>query len=74
MMKIDELLACFDNGGSFGDDPEIVSYMRIYIQENRRLLFEKLHETYRISIRLTEVIYYRKKWKGPDSNRHHGFC
>ena len=40
MMKIDELLACFDNGGSFGDDPEIVSSMRIYIQENRRLLFE----------------------------------
>ena len=40
MMKIDELLAYFDNGGSFGDDPEIVSSMRIYIQENRRLLFE----------------------------------
>ena len=40
MMKIDDLLACFDNGGSFGDDPEIVSSMRIYIQENRRLLFE----------------------------------
>ena len=39
-MKIDELLAYFDNGGSFGDDPEIVSSMRIYIQENRRLLFE----------------------------------
>ena len=30
MMKIDELLAYFDNGGSFGDDPEIVSSMRIY--------------------------------------------
>lgn len=40
MMKIDELLAYFDNGGSFGDDPEIVSSMRKYIQENRRLLFE----------------------------------
>ena len=40
MMKIDELLAYFDNGGSFGDDPEIVSSMRNYIQENRRLLFE----------------------------------
>ena len=40
MMKIDELLAYFDNGGSFGDDPEIVSSMRTYIQENRRLLFE----------------------------------
>ena len=40
MMKIDELLAWFDNGGSFGDDPEIVSSMRTYIQENRRLLYE----------------------------------
>lgn len=39
-MKIDELLAYFDNGGSFGDDPEIVSSMRKYIQENRRLQFE----------------------------------
>ena len=33
MMKIDELLAYFDNGGSFGDDPEIVSSMRKYIQD-----------------------------------------
>ena len=40
MMKIDELLAYFDNSGTFGDDPEIVSSMRTYIQENRRLLFE----------------------------------
>ena len=40
MMKIDELLAYFDNGGSFGDDPEIVLSMRAYIQETRRLLFE----------------------------------
>ena len=32
-MKIDELLAYFDNGGSFGDDPEIVSSMRKYIQD-----------------------------------------
>ena len=40
MFKIDELLAYFDNGGSFGDDPEIISSMRTYIQENRRLLFE----------------------------------
>ena len=40
MMKIDDLLACFDNGGSFGDDPGIISSMRTYIQENRRLLFE----------------------------------
>ena len=40
MMKLEELLACFDNGEAFGDDPEIVSSMRTYIQENRRLLFE----------------------------------
>ena len=40
MMKLDELLACFDYGEPFGDDPEIVSSMRTYIQENRRLLFE----------------------------------
>lgn len=40
MMKIDELLEYFDNGGKFGDDPEIVSSMRAYIKENRRLLFE----------------------------------
>ena len=40
MMKLDELLAYFDNGGVFGDDPEIVASMRAYIQENRRLLFE----------------------------------
>lgn len=39
-MKIDELLEYFDNGGKFGDDPEIVSSMRAYIKENRRLLFE----------------------------------
>lgn len=39
-MKIDELLAYFDNGGVFGDDPAIVASMRSYIQENRRLLFE----------------------------------
>lgn len=40
MMKLEELLAFFDHGGSFGDDPEILSAMRAYIQENRRLLFE----------------------------------
>ena len=40
MMKIDELLAYFDSGRMFGDDPEIVSSMRAYIQENRRLLYE----------------------------------
>lgn len=47
MMQLNELLAYFDNGGSFGEDPEIVLSMRAYIQENRRLLFEmnnKWHE------------------------------
>ena len=28
MMQIDELLAWFDNGGSFGDDPEVLASMR----------------------------------------------
>ena len=40
MMELKELLAWFDQGGSFGDDPEIVACMRRYIQANRRLLFE----------------------------------
>ena len=40
MMTIEELLAYFDNGGLIGDDFEVVSSMRFYIQENRRLLFE----------------------------------
>ncbi len=40
MMELKELLSWFDQGGSFGDDPEIVACMRRYIQENRRLLFE----------------------------------
>ena len=43
-MKIDELLAYFDNGGLIGNDPEIVSSMRTYIQENRRLLFKMNNE------------------------------
>ncbi len=40
MMQIDELLAWFDNGGSFGDDPEVLAAMRACIQDTRRLLFE----------------------------------
>ena len=39
-MELQELLQHFDNGGSFGDDPEIVLSMRKHIQENRRLLYE----------------------------------
>ena len=39
-MELKELLQHFDNGGSFGDDPEILLTMRKYIQETRRLLYE----------------------------------
>ena len=39
-MEISELLAWFDRGGSFGEDPEVVACMRACIHENRRLLFE----------------------------------
>ncbi len=39
MMQLNELLAYFDNGGSFGEDPEIGFSIRAYIQENRRLPF-----------------------------------
>ncbi len=40
MVERKDLLAWFDQGGPFGDDPEIVACMRGYIQENRHLLFE----------------------------------
>ena len=43
-MTIEELLDHFDNGGSFGDDPEVVVSMRRYIKENRRLLYELNNE------------------------------
>ena len=39
-MDIRELLELFDNGKTFGDDPEVIKVMRGFIQENRRLLFE----------------------------------
>ena len=39
-MTVQELLEHFDNGGIFGDDPDVLSAMRQCIQENRRLLFE----------------------------------
>lgn len=39
-MDIKELLDYFDNGGAFGNNPEIVISMRKYIQENRRILYE----------------------------------
>ena len=34
-MTLQELLKHFDEGGIFGDDPEIIIAMRQYIQENR---------------------------------------
>ena len=43
-MTIEELLDHFDNGGSFGDDPEVVLSMRRSIKENRRLLYELNNE------------------------------
>ena len=39
-MELKELLAWFDQGGSFGEDPEVIAAMHRCIQENRRLLFE----------------------------------
>ena len=39
-MELKELLNYFDNGGHFGDNPEVIFSMRRYIQENRRLLYE----------------------------------
>ena len=53
--KTKEQIAYFDNGGSFGDDPEIVSSMRIYIQENRRLLFEMNNVWHEVPNEITEL-------------------
>ena len=39
-MEVSELLARFDRGESFGEDPEVLACMHRCIQENRRLLFE----------------------------------
>ncbi len=55
MMEIEELLAYFDNGGVFGDDPEIVSSMRKYIHENRRLLHEMNNEWHEDENEITEL-------------------
>ena len=54
-MTLQELLAHFDNGGIFGDDPDIVLTMRQYIQENRRLLFEMNHEWHEDKNEITEL-------------------
>ena len=55
MMQLKELLAYFDQGGSFGDDPEILASMRTYIQENRRLLFEMNHLWHEDEREITEL-------------------
>ncbi len=39
-MELGELLAGFDRGETIGTDPEVISAMRHFIAENRRLLFE----------------------------------
>ena len=42
-MELYELLAWFDGGGAFGDDPAVVAAMRREIRETRRLLYEMNH-------------------------------
>ena len=54
-MTIEELLEHFDNGGSFGDDPEIVFSMRGFIQENRRLLYEMNNEWHEDENEIAEI-------------------
>ena len=39
-MDLSELLGIFDRGETIGTDPEVISAMRFFIAENRRLLFE----------------------------------
>ena len=39
-MELNELLEIFDSGETIGTDPDVISAMRSYIAENRRLLFE----------------------------------
>ena len=39
-MELSELLAGFDRGETIGTDLEVLSAMRSFIAENRRLLFE----------------------------------
>lgn len=43
-MELDRLLEIFESGNAIGDDPEVISSMRSYISENRRLLFEMNNE------------------------------
>ena len=39
-MELSELLEIFDRGETIGTDPDVISAMRCYIAENRKLLFE----------------------------------
>ena len=39
-MELSKLLEIFDRGEMIGEDPDVISAMRSYIAENRRLLFE----------------------------------
>lgn len=54
-MTIQELLAHFDNGGIFGDDPDVLYTMRQCIQENRRLLYEMNHEWHEDENEIIEI-------------------
>ena len=54
-MTIEKLLEYFDNGGSFGDDPEVVLSMRQFIQENRRLLYEMNNEWHEDESGIAEI-------------------
>ena len=54
-MELQELLAHFDSGGGFGDDPEVIACMRACIEENRRLLFEMNHVWHENVDEITEL-------------------
>lgn len=54
-MTLQELLEHFDNGEIFGDDPDVLSTMRQYIKENRRILFEINNEWHEDETEITEL-------------------
>ena len=54
-MTIQELLVHFDNGGIFGDDPDVLYTMRQCIQENRRLLYEMNYEWHEDENEIIEI-------------------
>ena len=53
--SVQSLLEYFDNGGRFGDDPEVVSAMRKCIRENIRILFELNHEWHEDEKEIAEI-------------------